>query len=352
MDGISNNRDFWSLMWSYCCILLIMLNSRVLNCYIFTKIRFRTSTRGSSSSFSASSTSSGLDDNSLTPVFPSSVEYPNFSFDVIHEKAPGRERLGILKCPSGTVETPSFVFCATKAAMKAMTPAMLREANTQFILSNTYHLMLTPGSEIIQNMGGLQKFTGWKGPMLTDSGGYQIFSMGYGSVAQEIKGNRNTESLGWDRTLIKIDEEGATFRSYVDGSIHHLTPERSIDIQKELGADFIVVLDECTPYNVDKEYTADSMRRSHRWALRSLEQFTKVCNDGKQAIYGIIQGGVYNDLRDESIDFVNKNPFFGVAIGGSLGANKKTMHDIVGYTRSKIDANNRPVHLLGIGNVL
>lgn len=209
--------------------------------------------------------------------------------------------------------------------------------------------MLTPGSLIIEKMGGLQNFTGWRGPMLTDSGGYQIFSMGHGSVSDEIKGKRNIESRGQSQSLIRIDEKGAKFRSYVDGSIHFLTPEVSIEIQRNLGADLIVVLDECTPFNVDKDYTQQSMRRSHRWATRSLNEFIRT-DSGKQALYGIIQGGIYEDLRDESTAFMNANPFFGIAIGGSLGANKQMMHEIVRYTRGKI-REDRPVHLLGIGGV-
>ena len=262
------------------------------------------------------------------------VPYDNFSFTLGKKDPHSKARLGTLVTPHGVVETPNFVFCATKAAMKALTPEHLREAGSQIVLSNTYHLMLTPGSEIIEKMGGLQKFTNWRGPMLTDSGGYQIFSMGFGSVSSEIKGKRDTIAMGWNQTLIKIDEQGATFRSYVDGTIHYLTPERSIQIQRELGADLIVVLDECTPFNVDKQYTADSMRRSHRWALRSLQEFVRG-NRGTQALYGIIQGGVYEDLRDESVAFINDHSFFGTAIGGSLGANKKDMHDIVAYTRAR-----------------
>ena len=209
--------------------------------------------------------------------------------------------------------------------------------------------MLTPGSSLIEKMGGLQAFTGWNGPMLTDSGGYQIFSMGHGSVSDEIKGRRNIEKRGQSQSLIKISEEGAKFKSYVDGSIHFLTPEASIEIQRKLGADLIVVLDECTPFNVDREYTKNSMHRSHRWALRSLNEFIRT-DSGKQALYGIIQGGVYEDLRDISAAFMNEHPFFGIAIGGSLGANKQMMHDIVTYTRRKI-REDRPVHLLGIGGV-
>jgi len=185
--------------------------------------------------------------------------------------------------------------------------------------------------------------------MLTDSGGYQIFSMGFGSVSNEIKGKRDAGSMGWNQSLISIDENGASFRSYVDGLVYDLTPEKSIEIQRKLGADLIVVLDECTPFNVDKHYTAYSTRRSHRWALRSLEEFKRTAS-GKQALYGIIQGGVYEDLRIESANFINDHGFFGTAIGGSLGDTRRTMHDIVAFTRRHV-RNDRPVHLLGIGGV-
>jgi tRNA-guanine transglycosylase len=234
--------------------------------------------------------------------------------------------------------------------MKALTPEQLRAEGSQIILSNTYHMMLTAGADLVERLGGLQKFTGWNGPMFTDSGGYQIFSMGHGTVASEIKGNRSNSSMMTEKLLTEINEEGATFRSYVDGSTHLLTPEKSIDIQRKLGADLIVVLDECTPFNVEKEYTTDSMRRSHRWALPRLKEFTRT-DTGKQALYGIVQGGIYEDLRDESTDFVNSQNFFGTAIGGSLGDTRKRMHEIVAYTRSKV-RDDRPVHLLGIGGVM
>ena len=289
---------------------------------------------------------SGGADGTLTSE---DVTYPNFSFTLGMTSSSSKARTGLLTTPHGSIETPNFCFCATKAAMKTVTPEQLRQEGSQFILSNTYHLMLTPGSEIVERMGGLQTFTAWRGPMLTDSGGYQIFSMGFGSVSSEIKGKRDTEKMGWNQTLLAIDENGATFRSYVDGTIHHLTPERSMDIQRQLGADLIVVLDECTPFNVDKKYTEDSMHRSHRWALRSLKAFAAT-HTGTQALYGIIQGGVYRDLRDESAAFINKHAFFGTAIGGSLGASKTDMHDIVAYTRSRV-RDDRPVHLLGIGGV-
>ncbi len=258
-----------------------------------------------------------------------------------------RARLGQLETPNGTVQTPAFIFCATKAAIKGVTTDQIKAEDTQFILSNTYHLMLQPGSKIVQKAGGLHKFMNWKGPMLTDSGGFQIFSLGHGSVSAEIKGNRNSAR---PKTMLKITEEGAKFKSYLDGSIHMLTPEKSIQVQYELGADLILMFDECTPYNVDKRYTAGSMRLSHRWGQRSIIEFNRLGAGEKQRLYGIIQGGVYKDLRDESCDFVNNNDFFGHAIGGSLGASKEQMYEVVEYTSEKL-RRDRPIHLLGIGGV-
>lgn len=258
----------------------------------------------------------------------------------------GRARYGTLTTPHGTIQTPAFIFCATKAAMKGVTPAQMRETGTQIILSNTYHLMLQPGPETVHKLGGLQKMTGWNGPMLTDSGGFQIFSLGHGSVAEEIKGKRQTDR---PRTLLKITEEGAKFRSYIDGRYHLLTPEESIRVQHHLGADLIVVLDECTPFHVNPTYTRMSMERSHRWAVRSLKAFESY-NTDRQALYGIIQGGVFPELRNVSTDFVNSQPFFGHAIGGSLGSSSSQMDDVVAYTAQCLSPE-RPIHLLGIGKL-
>lgn len=269
-----------------------------------------------------------------------------FSFTYVYPDSSSMARLGKLVTPHGTVETPAFIFCATKASIKSLSPAQIKEENTQFILSNTYHLMLQPGPEIVAKAGGLHKFMGWDGPMLTDSGGFQIFSLGHGSVASEVKGRRMSNR---PKTLLKITEEGAKFRSYTDGKLHFLTPERSMEIQRLLGPDFAVVLDECTPFHVDKRYTHRSMQMSHRWASRCLTEFNKHDN-GKQKLYGIIQGGVYQDLRKESCDFVNNQPFFGHAIGGSLGADKSQMYEVVEMTSKLLD-KTRPIHLLGIGGI-
>ena len=278
-----------------------------------------------------------------------------FSWKIKKTNSKSRARTGIISTPHGIIETPAFIFCATKAALKSVSVDEAEQCGTQVILSNTYHLMLQPGSEIIASHGGLHKFMNWNGPLITDSGGFQIFSLGHGSVADEIK--RKNENKKSSRSLIKIIEEGALFKSHIDGTNHLLTPEKSINIQRNIGADLILVFDECTPFNVDKKYTEESMLRSHRWSIRSINTLNTKNKfaihsgvSGPQALYGIIQGGVYKDLRDESINFNLKNDnFFGIAIGGSLGSSKKEMHSIVKYTSNKLN-KDRPVHLLGIGD--
>ncbi len=274
--------------------------------------------------------------------------YPNFSFAITARDPASRARRGTISTPHGIVETPNFIFCATKAAIKGLTMAQMKEAGADFILSNTYHLMIQPGADVIEKLGGLHKVTGWDGPMLTDSGGFQIFSMGYGSVADEIKG-RKSSSTERKQSLIKIDEKGAMFRSYMDGAKLFLDPEKSMDIQRRLGADFILQLDECTAFHVDREYTARSMAMSHRWGDRSLAEFERH-DDGRQAVYGIVQGGVYPDLREESSNYTRDRNFFGTAIGGSLGSTKQQMYEVVAMCMQHIH-QERPVHLLGIGGV-
>lgn len=272
--------------------------------------------------------------------------YPNFAFDIeCRDPAGTRARVGRLKTPHGTIETPNFIFCGTKASVKSLSPAQLRATKTDIILSNTYHLMLQPGPDVIARMGGLHKFMNWDGPMFTDSGGFQIFSLGHGGVADEIKGRM---SQNREKSMLKITEEGATFRSYLDGRLHFLSPEISMDIQRKLGADLVVQLDECTPFHADRNYTASSMAMSMRWGDRSLSAFEKT-NDGKQAMYGIIQGGIYPDLREESCAWSRDRNFFATAIGGSLGSHKEQMYEVVGMCAPHIHPD-RPVHLLGIGD--
>lgn len=270
-----------------------------------------------------------------------------FAFEITHKDPTSYARLGRMTTPHGTIETPNFIFCGTKATVKGLSPSQLRDAKSDIILSNTYHLMLSPGADLVAEMGGLHKFMGWDGPMFTDSGGFQIFSLGYGSVADEIKGRGQRHRT---KTILKITEEGASFRSYLDGKKFFLTPEESINIQRKLGADLIVQLDECTPFHVDKEYTAKSMRMSMRWGDRSLEEW-KRGDDGKQKMYGIVQGGVYPDLRKESCEYTRDRDFFATAIGGSLGSHKEQMYEVVAMCSPHIHPE-RPVHLLGIGSFI
>lgn len=273
------------------------------------------------------------------------LTYPNFAFEIVARDPNGTQaRRGRLATPHGVLDTPAFIFCATKAAMKAASPAALREEKTQIILSNTYHLMLQPGADLMARMGGLHRFMGWDGPMLTDSGGFQIFSLGHGSVANEIKGRRD---IARPKTLLKISEKGAAFRSYIDGSKHLLTPEGSIDIQRKLGADLIVTFDECTPYHSDRKYTERSLRLSNRWGDRCIAEFERG-HDGRQALYGILQGGIYRDLRQEAAAYVNDRPFFGNAVGGTLGGSSAQMDEVVGFAMETLN-RHRPTHLLGIG---
>lgn len=274
------------------------------------------------------------------------LSYPNFAFDVEHRDPKSRARVGKLTTPHGTIETPNYIFCGTKGAIKNLSPAQMREAKTDIILGNTYHLMIQPGADLVHKMGGLHKFNGWDGPMMTDSGGFQIFSMGHGSVADEIKG-RNKGNRG--TSLLKITEEGAKFKSYWNGEDLLLTPESSIDIQRKLGADLIYQFDECTAYHVERDYTAKSMERSHRWGDRSLAEFERG-HDGTQGLYGIVQGGVYEDLRAVSCAYTKDRPFFGTAIGGCLGGSEEEMNEVVSWCAPQIHPD-RPVHLLGIGRI-
>lgn len=270
-----------------------------------------------------------------------------FAFDITHKDPNSYARTGRLTTPHGTIDTPNFIFCGTKATVKGLSPMQLRAEQVDIILSNTYHLMLSPGADLVAEMGGLHKFMNWDGPMFTDSGGFQIFSLGHGSVADEIKGKANRIR---EKSILKITEEGAEFRSYLDGRKWFLTPESSIDIQRKLGADLIVQLDECTPYHVDKDYTARSMEMSCRWGDRSLAEWKRK-DDGKQKMYGIVQGGVYPDLRKESCEWTKNSDFFATAIGGSLGSTKEQMYEVVAMCAPMIHPT-RPVHLLGIGSFI
>ena len=275
------------------------------------------------------------------------LTYPNFAFDITHRDEKSGARIGTLKTPHGSIETPNYIFCGTKAAIKALSPAQMIEAKTDIILANTYHLMLQPGADLIGKMGGLHKFMNWNGPMLTDSGGFQVFSLGEGTMANEIKG-KNTGKHD-NKSLISITEEGCVFKSYIDGTKIKLTPESSMEIQRKLGADLLMQFDECTPYHVDKAYTARSMEMSMRWGDRCLVEFERHDN-GAQGLYGIIQGGVHADLRRISAEYTKDRAFFGTAVGGCLGGSDEEMETVVAASLPHAHPN-RPVHFLGIGQM-
>ncbi len=278
--------------------------------------------------------------------YTKNIEYPNFDFEVTHKDEKSGARVGRITTPHGVVETPNYIFCGTKASVKNLSPTQMKEAQTDIILANTYHLMIQPKAELVEKMGGLHKFMNWDKPMLTDSGGFQVFSMGHGTCADEIKGRNTSKSK---ESLLKITEEGAVFKSYHDGQKLMLNPEISMKLQRQLGADLIMQMDECTAYQVTRDYTAKSMEMSMRWGDRSLDAFDEM-HDGSQGLYGIIQGGIYHDLRKTSAEYVADRPFFGTAVGGCLGGSDDEMYGIL-ESIQHINHPDRPIHFLGIGRI-
>ncbi len=320
----------------------------------------------------------------------------------IEKKIPGRlGRAGVITTPHGEIKTPAFVTVGTKATVKALTPEMVNSLGAQVVLSNTYHLYLQPGDELVAKAGGLHKFMNWDGPMMTDSGGFQVFSLGAafgeGGVSkfakegvQKIDGG---EKLDFDepgsptshsQKLAKIDEDGVTFKSHIDGSEHRFTPERSMQIQHNLGADIIFAFDECTSPSADYDYQKQAMERTHRWAERSLAEHQRLLQEQEApsqkvlgsprdarpdifdrdflspslgqtfssgtsshpALFGIVQGGRHQDLREESARVIGGMDFDGFGIGGSF--DKEDMGTAVGWV-SAILPEDKPRHLLGIG---
>ena len=276
----------------------------------------------------------------------------------IAARSPGsRARRGTLHLAHGDVQTPAFVPLATRGAVKALEPRDVAALGYEMVLGNTFHLFLAPGHELVAEMGGLHEFMRWSGPIITDSGGFQVFSMGHGSVADEIKGRRGQPGGGAGRrdsngTILAIEEEGVRFRSYLDGGERFMGPETSMTVQAALGSDIALVFDECTPFHVTRDYTARSMERTHRWLARCLDWHERHGPAG-QVVYGIIQGGVEHDLRMVSTDTVAASACGGIAIGGSLGQDKAQMHEVVDWTTLQLDrvAPDRPRHLLGIGEI-
>ncbi len=250
----------------------------------------------------------------------------SFAFEV--EATDGRARAGCLRTAHGVVETPVFMPVGTAATVKAMTPEAVKATGASIILSNTYHLMLRPTAERIHRLGGVHRFMNWDGPILTDSGGYQVMSLA---------------------KLRKITEQGVTFQSHIDGSRHDLTPERSIEIQRLLGADITMSFDECTPYPADEKTAAESMRLSMRWAKRSKEAFLERPGFG---LFGIVQGSVFPDLRAESAQTLKAIGFDGYAVGGlAVGEGRTLMFQTLDTTTPHLP-EDRPRYLMGVGKPL
>jgi queuine tRNA-ribosyltransferase len=270
------------------------------------------------------------------------------ALQILHRDPGSGARAGILSTAHGEVRTPAFVPLATKGTVKGLEPREVAALGYDMVLGNTFHLMLDPGAELVEHFGGLHEFMRWRSPIITDSGGFQVFSMGHGTVADEIKGRAPAGPNRLGRVL-SIDEDGVRFRSWIDGSEKFMGPETSMEVQAALGSDLALVFDECTPFNVDRDYTARSTERSHRWLDRCLAWHAEHGPAG-QLVYGIIQGGVHEDLRIDSAQQIAARPVDGIAIGGSLGADKPQMYEVVGWAISGID-DARPRHLLGIGDV-
>ncbi|MEA2139598.1 MAG: queuine tRNA-ribosyltransferase, partial [Solirubrobacteraceae bacterium] len=273
------------------------------------------------------------------------------ALQILHRDRGSHARAGILRTAHGEVRTPAFVPLATKGTVKGLEPREVAALGYDMVLGNTFHLMLDPGPELVAHFGGLHEFMGWRSPIITDSGGFQVFSMGHGTVADEIKGRAPTGPNRLGRVL-SIDEQGVRFRSWIDGSEQFMGPETSMEVQAALGSDLALVFDECTPFNIDRDYTARSTERTHRWLDRCLEWHERH-GPGGQVVYGIVQGGVEEDLRRASAREVAARATDGIAIGGTLGEDKDQMFEVVRWTIEELEAAapERPRHLLGIGDV-
>ncbi len=266
-------------------------------------------------------------------------------FEILHTSKKSRARVGRIHTPHGIIDTPNFVAVGTNGTLKALSNELVDAIGLQLMFCNTYHLMLQPGTDIVRQAGGLHSFIKRRQPLITDSGGFQVFSLAYGSVHDELKSRGKKKTGGG---VLKIDEEGVTFRSYRDGRKILLTPESSVQAQKDLGADIIIPFDELPPYHIEKEELKVSLARTHRWEKRSLEAHLTSPKD--QAMYGVIHGGVDHDLRKQSCRLLTDLPFDGFAIGGSVGKTSRELCDLIAFTRPHLP-DERPNHLLGIGDI-
>ena len=246
------------------------------------------------------------------------------AFTLIKADVHSKARLGRLVTPHGVIETPCFMPVGTQATVKALLPRDLRELGCQILLGNTYHLYLRPGHEVIRSLGGLHRFMAWNGPILTDSGGYQVFSLG---------------------AMRQIDENGVRFQSHLDGSFHQLTPEKTVEIQEALGSDIAMVLDECIPHDAERAYVQASTERTVRWAARCLNTRRKP----DQSMFAIVQGGLFEDMRRACVEALVRMNFDGFAVGGlGIGEGEERLNAIGSYTAGLLPAH-KPRYLMGVG---
>jgi len=275
-----------------------------------------------------------------------------FSFKIL--KKDKKARLGKVKTSHGSFDTPAFIPVATTATIRGLDNRDIEEMDPGIILANTYHLHLRPGDDVIKKMGGLHKFMNFQGPIITDSGGFQAFSLGFavehgvGKIANnylDFSNRKHTKSLNKEKKFAHVDDKGVTFKDPINGDIRKLNPKISMKIQSNLGVDIIFAFDECTSPLAGKKYTSVALERTHKWALRCLKYYDK-----KQALFGIVQGGEYKDLRIKSAKFIGKLKFDGFGIGGSLGKSKDDMHKIMEWVIPLLP-EGKPRHLLGIGAV-
>src|SRR3990167_2012851 len=269
----------------------------------------------------------------------------SFRFEIIHTSKKSSARVGRIHTPHGVIDTPNFVAVGTNGTLKALDNAMVDSIGLQLMFCNTYHLLLQPGADVVKRAGGLHSFIRRKLPIITDSGGFQVFSLAYGSVADELKSRGTKKS---DGHVLKINEEGVLFRSYRDGSKVLLTPETSVQAQKALGADIIIPFDELPPYHIEKDQLKKSLDRTHRWEKRSLDEHLK--NPQNQAMYAVIHGGVDLEFRKSSCEFLGNLPFDGFAIGGSLGKTRPEMFEMLSSVLPRVP-KEKSNHLLGIGDL-
>ncbi len=275
-----------------------------------------------------------------------------FQFEIVKRIKNSLGRAGIISTPHGEIKTPAFSVVGTKATVKSVTPEQVRSTGSEVVLANTYHLYLEPGEKLIKQAGGLHKFMNWDGPIITDSGGFQAFSLGvaYGQGVNKFISKDMPElevlARGYsdaNEKKAKITEDGVDFKSIIDGSTHFFSPEKSIQIQNDLGADIIFAFDECTSPHASKEYLVSAMERTHRWAERSLLAHKEVQNN--QALFGIVQGGRHEDLRKISAQFIGGMDFAGFGIGGSFV--KEDMATSVRWVNEILPVE-KPRHLLGV----